>query len=226
MYPNQQPGQWQPQPASQQQPQPQQLQPLPGGFDGTYLDTIAAPVPTKTVNPLLLWGMIGGLLLIVTIFFTMLLSSNGGAPSNSQRLHSFIERTQALKKLTTTSAKNINSSSLRASNSSLSTILSGVETETSAHISALGMETPKKSNKIPSKTANDYETIAKNLDDARLNVAFDRVYAREVTNQIAQLRSEMSVIYKNTRSADYKTKLAAKDIDLKKLGEDFANFNS
>ena len=223
MYPNQQPGQtpWQ-QPPQAQQPQPAQLQPLPADFDGTYLDTIAAKPVAQTASPLVLWGMIGGVLLVVIMFFFMF-ASGGGAPTKTERLASFQERTRSLKTLISKNNKLIKSSQLRASSANLSSILTGMDAEATAYKATITTE-KKKDSKKATPVSKEYVVINEKLNEARLNVALDDAYANQVANQIAQLRSEMSIVYKEAKSSDYKEKLSADDAGLKKLQADFLDF--
>lgn len=187
-----------------------------------YLDQIATPVQKKTINPIFLWGMIGAFILVLIVGTIMLLSSGG--PNQSERINSFIHRVQALDKLSNDSAKTIQSSELRALNGSMNTILTGIDTAMQA---SLGDKESKRAANIPkdSPVALEYEALAKKLDDARLNVAFDRAYAREVEYQLNKLRSEMNYIYDSTKSQTLRTNLERADADIEKLSEDFGKFN-
>lgn len=150
----------------------------------------------------------------------MLMSSGG--PSQTERISSFIYRVQALDKLSSDNAKIIQSSDLRALNSSMSTILTGVDT---AMQESLGKENKAKKPPKDSPITAEYEKITKKLDDARLNVVFDRAYAREVAYQLNKLRAEMNYIYDGTKSKSLRTSLEKADADIKKLSEDFSKFN-
>lgn len=209
------PNEQRPQPPTYQQPLPQAQ-----AIDPSYLDQIATPVQKKTMNPLFLWVGIGAILLALLVGVFALL--NSGGPSQTEKVSSFIFRVQALKKLSTDSTKSVQSSELRALNGSMGTILTGIDTTLQA--SAV---TDKKSAKAPkgSKVTVEYEQIAQKLDDARLNVAFDRTYAREVAYQLGKLRSEMNYIYDGSKSKTLRTNLEKADADIKKLAADFTKFN-
>ncbi|HEY0965083.1 MAG TPA: hypothetical protein VGE13_01240 [Candidatus Saccharimonadales bacterium] len=217
MYPNQQPNGQPPQDPPQLQPIPDQSQ-----FDSSYLDQIAAPVQQKQANPLMLWGLIGGVLLAVIIFMMVLLSS--GAPSPSKRVADLLSRTQSLKEVTQDSAKKIKDSKLRAANSSLASILSGMENDFTTYLSSTGGSKPESAKDGP--IAEEFTTLSEKLEDARLNERFDTVYAREVGYQIKQIRSDFTIIYKSVKSKSFQDVLIKQDKSLEDLSSDFSTFNS
>lgn len=208
-------------PTGQPQTPPPQLEPLPdqSQMDGSYLDQIATPTQQKTLNPVVLWAMIGGVVLAVVIFIMLLLSS--GAPSQTERTISLLVRTQSLKAMTQDSAKNIKDSKLRAANGSLTTILSGMENEFTTYLTSSGEKTPK-----DSPVTAEFTAVNEKLEDARLNERFDTVYAREVAYQIRKIRSEFSIIYDSIKSESFKETLAKEDKSLEDLSTDFTTFNT
>lgn len=208
MYPDQQPT------GQPQTPPPQ--------FDSTYLDQIATPSQQKTINPLLLWAMIGGVVLVVIIFAMVLLSSGG--PSQTERIAGLLARTQSLKTMTQDSVKTIKDSKLRAANGSLTAILSGMENEFTAQLSSSGGNLPKRPADDP--IAAEFTATSEKLEDARLNERFDTVYAREIAYQIKKIRTEFSIIYDNSKSESFKEILAKEDKSLEDLNEDFTAFNT
>lgn len=216
MYPNQQPNGQPPQQQPQFQPLPDQSQ-----FNPSYLDQIAAPPQQKKANPLLLWSMIGGVLLAAVIFI-MLLSSNS-APSPTQRITDLLTRTQSLKTTVQDNAENIKDSKLRASNSSLASILSGMENEFTTYLASTGIKSPKAAKDSP--IVGEFTTMSEKLEDARLNERFDTVYTREVSYQIKQIRSEFTIVYNDIKSKEFQETLVEEDKSLKDLSSDFSKFN-
>jgi len=208
MYPDQQPT------GQPQTPPPQ--------FDSNYLDQISTPVRQKTLNPMLLWAMIGGVVLAVVILALVLLSS--GAPSQTERISNLLARTQSLKTLTQDSVKTVKDSKLRAANGSLTTILSGMENEFTTYLTSSGEKTQKRPNDDP--IAVEFATVSEKLEEARLNERFDTVYAREIAYQIKKIRSEFSTIYDDVKSESFKEILAKEDKNLEDLNTDFAAFNT
>lgn len=218
MYPNQLPTPQQP-----SQP-PQQPMPLPGNVaDVTYLDSIAAPLPAKTLKPWQLWGIIGAVLLVI-IIVVMMVSSSGGT-SNTERYTAYLTRLQSLEKLMKDSSKNIQNSQLRAFNSSTATNLTTADTDGVALLNVYDLKKlpeVKKNNPIVA----EYEVLSAKLNDARLNGIYDRVYAREIGYQLATLRAEMNTLYKGSKNKKVRTYLEATDGNLKPAVTQFNQFNN
>ncbi len=199
-------------------PTPMQTPPPPAA----YLDQIAAPGPQKTISPRLLWIGIGALLLIVIVGFFAII--NSGGKSQSQKMTEFVYRVQALEKLTDTSRSNIQSSQLQALNASLNTILTGIDQQSGDSLTVYGIS------KLPTvpKTAPvtvEYTDLASKLQDAKLNVIFDRTYAREITYQLSIMQSEMKAIYDHSNNKTIKSYLVKSSDNITPLQKEFANFN-
>lgn len=199
-------------------PTPMQTPPPPAA----YLDQIAAPGPQKTIPPRLLWIGIGALLLIVIVGFFVII--NSGGKTQSQKMTEFVYRVQALEKLTDTSRSTIQSSQLQALNASLNTILTGIDQQSGDSLAIYGIS------KLPTvpKTAPvtvEYSDLATKLQDAKLNVIFDRTYAREITYQLSIMQSEMKAIYDHSNSKTIKSYLVKSSDNITPLQKEFANFN-
>lgn len=200
--------------------QPQQPQ-----FSSDYLNQIAAPAQVKTLSPFVLWGIIAGaLILIVTI--VIFISSASGSGTSTSSLSSVAAKIAGLKVLTETEQDNIQSTELRTLGSSLTLTLTNANRD---------LEEPLKTNKISLKSKKvpainavnkDLEEMTGRLEDARLNAVFDRTYAREMTFALKTLRSDMSTLYKNTKSKKLKTALETADANIKPISEEFASFNA
>ena len=139
-----------------QQPQQSASAPVaPASVD--YLNQIAAPIAPKTVNPMILWGSIGGfLLLLCLIIFFML---NSGGPSYSERLTAFAQRVNALRSLTKDSATKIQTSKLRSINSSLSLALTNTLHDSETPLANVGVKqlpSPVKTSKL----AKEFDGVA------------------------------------------------------------------
>jgi hypothetical protein len=221
MYPNQ--------PPEQQPQQPQSYAPLPplqtlspsGGT--SYLDSIAAPQKQNTLNPFVLWGIIGGVLLALALFIIFLF--NSGGPSPAESFTTYAQRIQALSKLTTNSTKTIQSSELRALNATTSSVLGTAVQESSSVLGAVQLK------KVPpaakgSPVTTEFATMDTKLNDARLNVKYDIVYAREVAYQLAKIRAELSTLYKTSKSKILRTYLEKTDDNLKPLVSQYNEFNN
>lgn len=187
----------------------------------SYLDQIAAPAQRKTMQPWQLWGMIGAVLLVVIVSFLMLMSGGKGQP---QKMTDLVYRVQALENLTSTSGKQIQSSRLQALNASLNTILTGIDQQSADSLAIYNIK------KLPSapKTSpitGEYTDLTAKLQDAELNVVFDRTYAREITYQLSIMQSEMKGIYDHSSSKTVKNYLEKSSDNLAPLQKEFADFN-
>ena len=220
MYPNQPPDQ-QPQYQQPQQPVLPPLQPLDTG--GSYLDTIAAPQRQNTLNPFVLWGIIGGVILALII--AVLFMFNSGGPSQAESFTAYVHRAQALSKLTTNSKKTIQSTELRALNATTNIVLNTANQESTSVLAAVQLKklpTPAK----PSPVTAEFSQLTTKLNDARLNVVYDRVYAREVGYQLAKIRAELSTLYKASKSKSLRAYLEKTDGNLKPLVSQYNEFNN
>ena len=220
MYPNQPPDQ-QPQYQPPQQPVLPPLQPLDTG--GSYLDTIAAPQRQNTLNPFVLWGIIGGVILALII--AVLLMFNSGGPSQAESFTAYVHRTQALSKLTANSKKTIQSSELRALNGTTNIVLNTANQESTSVLGTVQLKNlpaPAKSSPVTA----EFSQLTTKLNDARLNVVYDRVYAREVGYQLAKIRAELSTLYKGSKSKSLRAYLEKTDGNLKPLVSQYNEFNN
>lgn len=203
------------QPDNQYQPQPQ--------YPSDYLDSIAAQPQVKTMNPMILWGLIGGLLLLVIIVFIAI--SSAGNNTSSSSLTGVAIQMQNLKTVTESSQKNIKSSELRTVNSSLTLALTNSNRDLAGPIAASDIKLKDKKNKTIAASAASTAELQQRLEDARLNAIFDRTYARELTFALKTLRSDMAVLYKSSRSSELKTALETADSNLKPIEQTFEAFN-
>lgn len=189
----------------------------------SYLDEIAVPQTQATMNPILLWVIIGVVLLLLLVVGSSILSSGG--PNSSERLASFIHRTQALEKLSTSNIKNVESAKLLTANGNMNAILTGIESEITPYAAAASGGKTVKAPPRDSPITLEYEQLEVKLDDARLNVTFDRTYAREVAFQLNTLRAEMEIIYKESNSQPLKSYLETADKDIKTISKPFEDYN-
>ena len=76
------------------------------------------------------------------------------------------------------------------------------------------------------KITKEFEALDGRLEDARLNAVYDRTYAREMTFALKTLHSDMSILYKSTRSKPLKEVLNTTDTNIEPLLDEFQSFNS
>lgn len=188
-----------------------------------YLNTIAAPPPVKKMNPLLLWGLIAGLLIAI-IVVVIAVASNAGSGS-SKNLAGIGARASTLKDTSEDAQKNIQSSQLRTLNSSLTLVLTDTNRELAAPLKAqeINLKDTKNTSIVSVKT--EFEALEKRLEDARLNGVYDRTYAREMTFALKTLNSDMGTLYDSSRSTALKKILSDANATLNPLIEEFNSFN-
>jgi hypothetical protein len=189
-----------------------------------YLDQIAAPQQVKTLNPVLLWGLIGGVLLLAIVVIMGVMSGSKGDTSSS--LAGVAARFNNLQSVAVGAQENLQSSELRTLNSSLALSLTNSNRDLAAPLKSQDINLKDKKDRTVIASAAEFAKLDTRLEDARLNAVFDRTYAREVTYQLKTLRSDMAVLYKKSKSKSLKTALATADTNLKPLVEGFAASNA
>lgn len=193
-------------------------------FSSDYLNQIAAPAQVKTLNPFILWGLIGGALLLAVIVVLAVTSANSGPSSSS--LASVAAKLDNLKTVSEDAQDNIQSSELRTLNSSLTLSLTNTNRDLAKPLKAQDISLKDKKDTTITAVAKDFESLSKRLEDARLNAVFDRTYAREMTYALKTLHGDMVALYKKSRSTELKTTLDTADSNLKPLLEGFESFNA
>lgn len=192
-------------------------------FSSDYLNQIAPAAPVKTLNPMVLWGLIAGVIILVIVVISAVGSMGGGA--NSSSLASIAARFDALKTVADDADRNIQSSELRTLNSALKLSLTDTNRELQVPLEAQDISLKDKKNESVIAVTTDFEALGSRLEDARLNGVFDRTYAREISYSLKTLRSDMTVLYNKTRSKSLKAALETSDANLKPLVEEFSSFN-
>jgi hypothetical protein len=188
-----------------------------------YLDQISSTQPVKTLNPFVLWGLIGGLLIVAIVAVSLILSAGG---DSSASLTSTAARFAALQDTTDDAQENLQNSDLRTLNSSLTLVLTNTNRDLAEPLKEQDIKLKDKKNKTISAVTADFEALKNRLEDARLNAVFDRTYAREMTFQLKTLQSDMAVLYKKTNSSSLRTALQTADANLDPIVEGFSTSNA
>lgn len=194
------------------QPQPT---PPPQGID--YLNSITPQTKTKTLNPLVLWGLIAAAL-ITTLLVIVGLASSGNSPK--KQLTVVGASAGNLKTLVETSNSKIQSSELRSINSSLIIVLTNTNRDLAEPLKKqeINLKNTKKDKTVASVAAG-YQKVNERLEDARLNGVHDRTYVREVSYLLKTLHSDMEELYHASKSKDLKVILETNDNNLAPLLE-------
>lgn len=202
------------------------MQPDNQQLSSDYLNQIAAPAPVKKLNPLFLWGLIGGLL-VLAIVAVVAIGAMSGTGTSSSSLTAVASKLENLKKVSESAQKNIQSGELRSLNSSLTLVLTNANRDMAEPLKAkdIKLKDEKKKESVV-RITKEFEELDTRLEDARLNAVYDRTYAREMTFALKTLHSDMSVLYKNTRSNSLKEVLDTTDTNIAPLLDEFESFNT
>ena len=122
-------------------------------------------------------------------------------------------------------SKNIQSTELRRANSSLSLALTNTKRDSTAPLAAAGV----KKITAPPKTSpilKEFADVSTRLEDARLNNVFDAGYARELSYQLATIRSEIKSLSKSSKSKSLKEFLTTAENNFAPLSDQFSSFNN
>lgn len=213
--------------AAPQQPQayysPQPGQP-PADRSINYLNQIAA-TPARRVSlpsPRILLGIIiVGVLALLIIGF-MLFNSQ---PSMTGRLTSLYLRLQTLQAVASDEQSDLKDTSLRTVNSNLSILLTNSLRDTESALTKRNIKVNAIS-QTSKKTEQAYQTkLTDELTDAKLNVALDSTYAREMAYQLSIVHSMMKTIYNSTNNSDLKSTLSTTNNNLEAIQQSFESFS-
>lgn len=201
---------------SQQLPQPEPEY----GLD--YLNQISAPPPrARLPNPIVLFSIIGvGLLAIVG--FALLIFNTG--PNDVDKAAALNIRLKTLQQLASSAQPNLRDNSLRSTNAAFSLYLSNTLRDINAPITAMGAGSESAAKSINTTEVPYTEEIKTEFEEAKLNVMFDRTYAREMAYQIGVLRNMMSGVYKTTTSVSLKQALETSDASFEQSLKSFESF--
>ena len=150
--------------------------------------------------------------------------SGGGSTTGKDRLSTIAAQLSALQTTTGDATENIQDSSLRTLNSSLSLALTNINHDIVDAISALEASTDEKDKNVMAVTSQ-IDELSTALEDARLNAVYDRTYAREIAYYLKTLHSEMNALYTATQKTKVRTFLSTADKNLSPFVDEFANYN-
>jgi len=200
------------------------MQPDNSQFSSDYLNQIATPAPVKTMNPMVLWGLIGGLLVLVILVVVFVSSAAGGGSTSS--LAGVAAKINNLKTVSEAAQKNIQSGELRSLNGNLTLVLTNADRDLAEPLKAKKIKLTDKKSSAVAKVTSEFEALGTRLEDARLNAVYDRTYAREMTYALKTLHNDMGQLYKSSGSTDLKNILNTTDTNLEPLVDSFSRFNA
>ena len=188
-----------------------------------YLNSIStAPEKSNKKGDMLFFValLVGVLVALIVAGFALL----GSGPSNKDDLSRLSVRLTNLQSTTNSAQKNVVSSKLRATNTSLSLALTNANRDITDHLTAQSIDPKKISTKITNEEKTD--TLTEKLEDARLNANFDRTYAREMSYQLETTIALLGQLEAKTKNTDLKEYLIATRDNIVPLQKQFADFNA
>lgn len=196
----------QPAPYVQQQAAPGPAQAANGTTDTLtvdYLNQIAKNVPVKKASPFVVFGLIGGVLVLVIGLMFFLIQS-AAPPDVSTQVYALQARLDTLSKVTSEQGKHLTQNELSGINSTLGASLTSMTTNLSAYTKTRGMKTgDKAATAAKTSEATYYTSLSKKLDDSFLLGTLDRTYSTEMKYQLGILKSMMLRIKTVANSKSY-----------------------
>jgi len=187
-----------------------------------YLNQIAPEQPKASMGNKLFFILIGGGLLVAIIVGILALTSGNNGPT--QKMQTLSARLTTLQKVSSDSQKTIKNGTLRSTNGTLTILLTNANRDIAEPLSKNGVDVKKIDKSI--QTKEDGAKLTEQLEEARLNAIFDRVYAREMSYQLETVAALMKQIYNSTGSKSLKTYLEATDANLQPVMQQLADFNA
>lgn len=218
MQPNQQPN---------QQPNNPQVQnnyapPQPNGpqYSIDYLNQIAPKQSNSGMSNKLFFIIIGIVVFLAMIVGAMVFSSGS---DNTDKVLTLAIKTGQLQTITTGANERITSNKLQVTNSSLDLHLNNIGRELAEPLLAEGVNLEELIES--SIEGGDNAELLETLDEARLNAVYDRVYAREMSYELAVMFALVSEIEIETTDPDILKTLADLRKNLTPIREELAGFN-
>lgn len=198
------------------------MQPDQNPYPIDYLNQIAPEQPKTGMNNKLFFILIGGGLLVAIIVGILALTSGSNGPT--QKMQTLSARLTTLQKISSDSQKTIKSGTLRSTNSTLTILLTNANRDIAAPLAKNGVDIKKIDKSI--QTKENGTKLTEELEDARLNAIYDRVYAREMSYQLETVAALIKQIYNSTGSKSLKEFLEATDANLQPVMQQLADFNA
>ena len=193
-------------------------------FPIDYLEEIStAPKKSKALGSNKLFFGIIGAGLIIALFVGVFAFLNAG-PSTTSSVLQLKVRLANLQSIADASQAKIANSKLRAANKSLSLVLANANRDIQPHVAATGVDPAKIDPKIIA--GEDTSKLIQSLENARLNAAFDRTYAREMDYQLNALSALLEQIEKSTKNASLKEFTHNTREQVEPIKKQFSEFNA
>lgn len=187
-----------------------------------YLNQISTHIPQKKnflsgKPPLLVAGVAAVILLVLIMAVSSIFS--GGIKPTEQLAARLVSTSSTAENATT----NLKSSQLRALNSNLKLYLTNTIRDITPILATDGVKISSLNKKATAAESN--VDLLSTLEDARLNVVYDRTYAREMSYQLDTILTLMLKINNSTNSKSLKAFLADARTNLEAIQKQFSDFN-
>lgn len=201
-------------PLPQQPPQPGVQ--LPPAIDGPqqpvtqvrndysvdYLNQIAPP-QRKTVNPLAMFGVIGGIITAAIIAVVLIVSSSSSTPST--QMQQALARISSLQTVSDAQQKHLAENDINQANATLGSALSSMKTDLTAIMKTQKVKAASK-NAADTKSEAAYLTkLQKKLDDSYQRGTLDRTYTAQMTYELTLLKSKLKKLQNSSSSKSLTT---------------------
>lgn len=187
-----------------------------------YLSQISPDSPKKmqfSRKQIVIFG--SALAVILVIIISIVTSALFNSPKSEEKLAARLLTTQEIVNDATGKLK---STQLRALNGNLKIYLTNTIRDIEAPLANDGIKISKLSKSVTSAESSE-ETLA-TLEDARLNVIYDRIYALEMAYKLDTVLTLMRQIHSNTSNDDLKDLLTEATTNLEPTQKAFADFNA
>lgn len=193
-----------PQPAPTEQPYGYQPAPEPGTvaqqYPVDYLNKIATKQPVKKASPMIIFGLIGGVIIAAAIALFMIVRLSA-PPDASSQSYALKARLDTLAKITEGQTKHLTQNELSSINSVLKTTLTTVKTSFDSTMTARGLKPATQPPEIKAKEKAYYDKLSQKLNDAYLTGTLDRTYASEMAYELTVVKSKMESLKVATKSS-------------------------
>lgn len=202
-----QPGPVPPYPANGYAPEPQgygtppvsytSQQPAPvttvNQYPVDYLNQIAAPTHVKKMNPFVLFGLLGALLLAVGIALVVMVQA-AAPPSVSSQLYAAQARLDTIVKVTSEQGSHLTQNKLSSINSTLGATTKSMQANLTSYMTTRGLKSAAAKAAATKTETAYYNDVSQRLNDSYLTGTLDRTYPSELTYQLTILKSKLQKI--------------------------------
>ncbi len=192
----------------------------PNQYPIDYLNQIAPPGPKAGLDKKFLFMIGGGILIAIIALIVVLSLPSGGGPKD--KMQTLAARMTTLESISKKAQSNLKSNALRGTNSNLNIFLTNANRDIAEPLKTNGVDVKTLDKTIVAK--EDGKKLTDKLEEARLNVIYDRTYAREMTYQLESTAALMGDIYDNTNSKSLKDFLIKTDENLQPIKTQFSEF--